>query len=143
MTAAVDGYCFRALPDYRLSTACDRIILGDDIATVTAVITFFGVSTTAQLLTFTNSAGPTETRTTTFSGSRASDFVAYSIIPQVTLVRRAQDVSAAGEGGGGGGSKPPNAAGPGRARAADSGAQWAFLVSICAIATGSVFVFAL
>ena len=141
MTAHISGYCFSQLPDYKASTACDRVLPDNDLSTTTGPVTLFGVTTTAALLTFANDAPISTTRTRTFTGSATSTVLGYSVIPQVTLVHRAQDVSAGG--GGGGGGSPPNAAGPGRVRAADTGAQLAFLVSVCVIAMSSVFVLVL
>ena len=129
------------LPDYQPSTACNRLLPRDDLGSVTTVITLFGVSTTATLLTFTNSIPASAVSMTPFIGSVTTGLAGYSVVPQVTLVHRAQDLPATG--GDGGGGKPPNAAGQGRGRAANAGARWAFLASICAIAMSSVAVLAL
>ena len=149
MTAHTDGHCFKTLSDYKLSTGCDRIFNEADLTISTGPVTYFGVSTTAGLLTISGTHSRSEVRPTVTGDAAARMFggplVGYSIIEQVTLIHRAQDVpgGGGGSGSGGGGAPPPNAAGPGRVGAADSGAQWAFLVSVCAIAMGSVFVLAL
>jgi len=101
MTANIDGGCVSTLPDYKLSTAYDRLISRGDIVTVTAPITIFGTRTTAKLLTFVGSGGIATTGTTSLTGSQTTSMVGVSFMPMVLLVHRAEDTGlASGDTGG-------------------------------------------
>jgi len=140
MTANIDGGCVSTLPDYKLSTAYDRLISRGDIVTVTAPITIFGTRTTAKLLTFVGSGGIATTGTTSLTGSQTTSMVGVSFMPMVLLVHRAEDTGLAsgdtgGPGGGDDGGKDPSkpkAADSGRAQAAKTGVWWGLLACICA-----------
>ena len=57
MTALTDGVCYSTLPDYKITTICERIIPTDVLGSVTTDLTFLGVHTTAVLQTWATKTG--------------------------------------------------------------------------------------
>ncbi|KAK0741417.1 hypothetical protein B0T18DRAFT_331383 [Schizothecium vesticola] len=149
MTALTDGVCVSTLPNYRPSTICGRIYPSGAITDFVTDITLLGSRTTATLLTYVGSGPFTSTDTAvTLPAAQTSDFVGVSLMPMVMLVHRASDASSAGadgsggEGGSTGNPAKPNAAGLGRSRAAEGGAQLAWVVCVSAVILGSAFILA-
>ncbi|KAK3387382.1 hypothetical protein B0H63DRAFT_509193 [Podospora didyma] len=145
MTADPGGVCVSTLPDYRPTTACQRLLPGGAVSTFVTDITFLGAHTTAQLLSFVGGKPITSTTTITLPPSQASELVGVSVMPMVMLVRHASDTAGPGEGGSGGGggggggspSKPdPNAAGHGTLATAKAGAQLAVLACVLVMVIG-------
>ena len=129
MVAVTDGFCVSTLADYRPSTACHRVVRQEDISLVTAAFTFFGASTSAEMITLAGSGSITSTATTSFAATETSELVGAILVPMVTLVHRAEDVATPT----GGGGDEISAAGRGRADATKTGAPWALLA--CTVAS--------
>ena len=138
MTANTQGNCYSVLSDYKPSVGCFRSAPDGAVGTITTGITYFGSSTTAALITIAPSHPVTLMSTTTVS---AADYVGVSIMAMAILIHKPEDLST----GGNGPDKDPhaNAAGSVRMGSGDRRSQWAFLVFLCTIAIGSVFVLSL
>ena len=140
MTALTDGVCYSTLPDYKITTICERIIPTDVLGSVTTDLTFLGVHTTAVLQTWATKTGggaPVAV-TTTLEAAQHESHVGAKQIPMVMLVKKGGD--GAGGGDGGGGSKP-NAAGGGGAGGAIAGAQLAIVTCVSAVLLGVGIIF--
>ncbi|KAK0727712.1 hypothetical protein B0T26DRAFT_748021 [Lasiosphaeria miniovina] len=145
MTAVTDGVCVSTLPDYRLSTFCERFAPGAEVSTVTTDITLLGVHTTVQLITPINSGLITSTVTTEVPAEQSADLVGVKYIPMVMLVRKANDAAGTGGDGGGAGPSPSktNAASPGRMGSGDGGVPLvAVMACVSALLMGSAWILA-
>ncbi|KAL4886699.1 hypothetical protein BJY04DRAFT_213455 [Aspergillus karnatakaensis] len=91
MTAGFDGYCSSALPSYTFSSICNTFITEGDIATYTTGIPNDSGRTTEGLIGIIT-ATTQSVLTTTIAPEQATDFVAFSVVPPLTLVHKPTDL---------------------------------------------------
>ncbi|KAK6077034.1 hypothetical protein SCUP515_05217 [Seiridium cupressi] len=127
-TVSIAGYCWSPLPSYPVPTeACAREIPPEDVDYTTEVLSIFGTTITANVITYVSTSPITETHTEIFSTSE--DWTAVTFAPFVTLIHNGADASQA---------TTSSAASPGRAGGA-SGAGAVFSLWAAGLAAGILY----
>lgn len=84
--------CYSTLPDYKVSTACEVVMPGDDFSIISTTYLFDGTMVTGALETIT-ATHPMSTHQFTLTGTATSGIAAVTVAPFVTLVHKPTDIA--------------------------------------------------
>ncbi|KAL2810796.1 hypothetical protein BJX63DRAFT_433892 [Aspergillus granulosus] len=85
MTGARNGICYSTLPNYELTTGCQRYIPPEDYALVTMSYEFGNQLISGEMISITDTI-PSATETTTFAATETESLVGVSVMAMVTLI---------------------------------------------------------
>ncbi|KAJ5554889.1 hypothetical protein N7535_007332 [Penicillium sp. DV-2018c] len=94
MTADLAMGCYSTVSDYKITEGCMRVLPVTDVGTSTETIIVDG-STSTQLNYVITGTQPIATTTRTFSPSEASELIAVSVLPMLSLVHHQSDLPVA------------------------------------------------